>query len=302
MRSVSIGQRALTTGVATIAVAGLITATPPTPATPPSQLAKPVSHSAVALTAGVDGWLRLSPGEWISDIALATGGMVAIVVAGPGAAVVGGAAVLWSQRHWIDKEIDAFAALIKKEFPQLDLTRIVDALPRELKEEGAVILNLLLPQRITNLKSLETNLTRLQGRLERRQELTDAQFDKAKMELSRVLGEVAKTLGVDLPPGQVNRWFDQAETGFDNNYDKLEAAVQKFRDQVRTQLNPSPGAQSSARLAASKTSSAKQSAAAPAKTSSTARSARQPSKPTTNRTSKATKSTSPHARSPRAAK
>ncbi|BBY57939.1 hypothetical protein [Mycolicibacterium sarraceniae] len=270
--------------MAITAAAGLIAATPPTPA----QSDQAVTHRAVALAAvPIVAPARAATRKQISDYLPTIGATVAVVaglVSGPVGVVSVGVALVWSQREWLAKPIAKAAEELKRQIlpPQFD--RAVDAVTRVLSAQGGVITTLLHAQRTANLTNLDKTLTTLQGRLERRQKLTDAEFERAKLNLSKALGEVSKTLGVQLHPGQVNSWFDQAEGRFDNNFDKLEAAVQTFHEVVTGQLN-----------------SPQQSASGLAKPSAAARSARQAGKPTaTNRTGTATKSTSAHARSPRA--
>lgn len=302
MRGLLVGRPTIATGVAITAAAGLIAATPPTPA----RLDLPVTHRAVALAAAPSvSQANLSPRELLQDTALVLAGVTVIVtVGGPVAATLGAAAtVVATARAFgvLDKSTDW---LKDKVLEQLPIDRIVEALPREFKAEGEVIARLLETQRLASLTDFDTLLTSLQNRLDQRQKFTDKEIEKAKVNLTGVLGVVGTALGFQIPTSQVYSWFDQAEVRFDDNYDKLEAALQKVREHLRSHLdNPSAAAQPSARPAVSSLSSSRKSVPRATATSAAARPVRQAGKPApANTTGKATKSHSAHARSARAAK
>jgi hypothetical protein len=300
MRGLAIGQRSLTAGVATIAVAGLITATPPAA----SQLDITVSHQAVALTAASDASLATVAGGIVTTIAGVTAAVVGGAAAAPILLVATGVTIVAAEVGLLDGLKDPAERLKRTLLETFPIDRIVDALPPELKEEGLVIARLLIAQRLGDLKNLDTTLARLQGLLDQRQKIADKQLSQAKVNLASALSVVGSLVGYSVPTEKVYSYFDQADTRVDHAYDGLEGRLQKLQEQIDKLIaNPSPGAQTSARLAVSAIPSSKPSASSPTKTPTAARSARQAGKPAAaNRSGKATKSPSSHARSQRAAK
>jgi len=299
MRGVSIGQRALTTGVATIAVAGLIAATPPVP----QHQDVVVSHRAVVLTAAPSVQQSGKP-LWDLVIKLAAAASATTVVVVVGAVpltvtaavltVVDAAGLLEEPTDWLKEKF----------LEQFPIDRVVAALPRELKAEGEVIARVLAAQRLENLKDFDTFLTTLENLVDQRQKFTDKQLSKAKVNLTAALSVVGSLVGYQVPPTTVYSWFDQADARIDRAYDSLDDRLDKLQAQIDKLIeSASSGAKSSARLAGSKTPSTKQSAASATKTATGARSARQAKNPAAaNRPGKTTKSTSTHARSARAAR